>query len=210
MKKKLLSLCCVLTVLLGLSMSYAQSEGVTLTAYDFKPEVVVKGNMWFQSGFVKFTNLSNALVKDWTLEVTANQKIQKIENAIYTETALEDGSYRYVIKPAKWLTYVPSQSWTYKNAVTPGETVSVRIYGDKKHDIRGLKLSDCILYDSYKQPIKVNNWQLRKPYRLGDLVAYNGSFYKCRQAHTPYAFNWTPNAVPALWVKTSVKTINSY
>lgn len=210
MKRKLLSFCCALVLLLSVGASFAQGGDVTLTAYDFKPHVMVNGGTWFQSGSISFTNLSNEVVKDWTLEVTANKKIQKIENAIYTETALGNGSYRYVIKPARWLTYVPNQTWTHRHAVTPGETVSVKIYGNRKTDIRGLELTDCVLYDSYKAPVKVGAWQLNRTYKVGDVVAYNGTFYKCRQGHTAYAYNWTPSSVPALWGRTTIQTINSY
>lgn len=35
-------------------------------------------------------------------------------------------------------------------------------------------------------------------YSVGDLVAYQGSNYKCLQAHSSQP-GWTPSAVPALW-----------
>ncbi|NOJ73846.1 S8 family serine peptidase [Paenibacillus alvei] len=41
-------------------------------------------------------------------------------------------------------------------------------------------------------------WQVGKPYKIGDLVSYNGAIYKCVQPHT--ALNgWEPSNVPALW-----------
>lgn len=36
-------------------------------------------------------------------------------------------------------------------------------------------------------------------YSIGDRVQYNGTLYKCIQAHTSQT-DWTPDATPALWV----------
>ena len=36
-------------------------------------------------------------------------------------------------------------------------------------------------------------------YSVGDRVQYNGTLYKCVQAHTAQS-DWTPDATPALWV----------
>lgn len=42
-------------------------------------------------------------------------------------------------------------------------------------------------------------WEPGVAYSVGDEVTYSGSTYRCRQAHTSQA-DWTPSAVPALWV----------
>jgi predicted chitinase/chitodextrinase len=41
-------------------------------------------------------------------------------------------------------------------------------------------------------------WAVGVAYAVNDTVTYNGSSYKCIQAHTSQA-DWTPVAVPALW-----------
>lgn len=41
-------------------------------------------------------------------------------------------------------------------------------------------------------------------YSVGDRVQYNGTLYKCIQAHTAQS-DWTPDATPALWVIVTVE-----
>lgn len=41
-------------------------------------------------------------------------------------------------------------------------------------------------------------WVVGKAYAVNDRVQYNGTLYKCIQAHTSQA-DWTPDAVPALF-----------
>lgn len=41
-------------------------------------------------------------------------------------------------------------------------------------------------------------------YSIGDRVQYNGTLYKCIQAHTAQS-DWTPDATPALWVVVTVE-----
>ena len=48
------------------------------------------------------------------------------------------------------------------------------------------------------------DWETDKAYAVGDRVKYNGLLYRCVQAHTSQA-DWTPDAVPALWVRTSTE-----
>lgn len=48
------------------------------------------------------------------------------------------------------------------------------------------------------------DWEEGKAYVVGDRVKYNGLLYRCVQAHTSQA-DWTPNVVPALWVRTSTE-----
>lgn len=43
-------------------------------------------------------------------------------------------------------------------------------------------------------------WALGATYAVDDLVSYGAALYKCRQAHTAVASNWTPPNVPALWL----------
>ena len=46
-------------------------------------------------------------------------------------------------------------------------------------------------------------WTVSKVYAAGDRVRYDGTLYKCAQAHTSQA-DWTPDVTPALWVVVSI------
>lgn len=46
-------------------------------------------------------------------------------------------------------------------------------------------------------------WAIGKAYAVNDRVQYNGTLYKCIQAHTSQA-DWTPDATPALWKAVSL------
>lgn len=47
-------------------------------------------------------------------------------------------------------------------------------------------------------------WSTDTEYAVGDKRQYNGLLYRCVQAHTSQA-DWTPDKVPALWVRTSTE-----
>lgn len=47
-------------------------------------------------------------------------------------------------------------------------------------------------------------WEIGAAYATNDRRRYGANLYKCVQAHTSQA-DWTPDAVPALWVKVSVE-----
>ena len=47
-------------------------------------------------------------------------------------------------------------------------------------------------------------WVVGKAYAVGDRAQYNGTLYKCVQAHTSQA-DWTPDATQALWVVVSIE-----
>jgi len=47
-------------------------------------------------------------------------------------------------------------------------------------------------------PAAVASWVTGVAYKVGDLASYEGTPYRCIQAHTSQA-GWTPPAVPALW-----------
>ncbi|MCM6772600.1 lytic polysaccharide monooxygenase [Nocardia sp. CDC159] len=42
-------------------------------------------------------------------------------------------------------------------------------------------------------------WKVGASYKVGDVVTHEGKRWKCLQAHTAWASNWTPPATPALW-----------
>ena len=46
-------------------------------------------------------------------------------------------------------------------------------------------------------------WAIGKAYAVNDRVQYNGTLYKCIQAHTSQS-DWMPSATPALWKTVSV------
>lgn len=46
-------------------------------------------------------------------------------------------------------------------------------------------------------------WAAGSAYAVGDRVQYNGTLYKCIQAHTSQS-DWMPSATPALWKTVSV------
>ena len=46
-------------------------------------------------------------------------------------------------------------------------------------------------------------WVVGKAYAVSDRVQYNGTLYKCIQAHTSQS-DWMPSATPALWKTVSL------
>ena len=46
-------------------------------------------------------------------------------------------------------------------------------------------------------------WVVGKAYAVNDRTQYNGTLYKCIQAHTSQA-DWMPSATPALWKTVSL------
>ena len=46
-------------------------------------------------------------------------------------------------------------------------------------------------------------WTIGKAYAVNDRAQYNGTLYKCIQAHTSQA-DWMPSATPALWKTVSI------
>ena len=46
-------------------------------------------------------------------------------------------------------------------------------------------------------------WAIGKAYAVNDRAQYNGTLYKCVQAHTSQS-DWMPSATPALWKTVSV------
>ena len=48
-------------------------------------------------------------------------------------------------------------------------------------------------------------WVVGKAYAVNDRTQYNGTLYKCVQAHTSQA-DWTPTDAPSLWAKVLIPT----
>ena len=68
-------------------------------------------------------------------------------------------------------------------------------------DAAGAQLDDAAALDAMAiYPA----WEIGTAYAVNDRKRYGANLYKCVQAHTSQA-DWTPDAVPALWVKVSVE-----
>ena len=68
-------------------------------------------------------------------------------------------------------------------------------------DAAGAQLDDAAALDAMAiYPA----WEIGTAYAVNDRRRYGANLYKCVQAHTSQA-DWTPDAVPALWVKVSVE-----
>lgn len=68
-------------------------------------------------------------------------------------------------------------------------------------DAAGAQLDDAAALDAMAiYPA----WEIGKVCTVGERIRYGDNLYKCVQAHTSQA-DWTPDAVPALWVKVSVE-----
>ena len=68
-------------------------------------------------------------------------------------------------------------------------------------DVAGAQLNDAVALDAMAiYPA----WEIGKAYAVNDRRRYGVNLYKCVQAHTSQA-DWTPDAVPALWVKISTE-----
>lgn len=53
-------------------------------------------------------------------------------------------------------------------------------------------------------PTLFPKWESEVDYVIGDRRQYDDLLYRCIQAHTSQA-DWTPDVVPALWVRTSTE-----
>lgn len=117
------------------------------------------------------------------------------------ETDVFDGQPTELIKGYR---YVPhGQTWTRKDGV----------------QFRGLMISAAKNYDLIMQDVALSYldddeaeivttifpiWKVGVRYEVGDRRKYDGLLYRCVQAHTSQT-DWTPPAVPALWVRTSTE-----
>lgn len=66
----------------------------------------------------------------------------------------------------------------------------------KKKIIISIMVISLFLIGMYA--VSANEWTAGTYYNIGDIVSYQGTQYKCIQAHTAQ-IGWTPLAVPALW-----------
>ena len=79
-------------------------------------------------------------------------------------------------------------------------TANARIIADN------IGLATSYLDDEQAESVTIlfPEWEVGKAYAVGDRVRYDDLLYRCVQAHTSQA-DWTPPAVPALWVRTSTE-----
>ena len=68
-------------------------------------------------------------------------------------------------------------------------------------DLAGAQLNDAVALDAMAiYPV----WEIGKAYSVDDRVRHGEFLYRVVQAHTSQA-DWTPDVVPALWVKISTE-----
>jgi hypothetical protein len=91
-----------------------------------------------------------------------------------------------------------------------GEEVKVkwmRWYHDKQYEVIQAHMTQAswnpvatlgVLWKVYVDPLVISEWQVGVGYIVNQLVTYQGSTYKCLQAHTSQV-GWKPPNVPALW-----------
>lgn len=93
-----------------------------------------------------------------------------------------------------------------------GEQVQVgwmRIYDSTKYEVVQAHQTQAdwtptatlgTLWKVYVDTSATSEWKVGVAYKVNDIVTYQGSTYKCRQAHTSIS-TWYPSVVPALWQK---------
>ena len=100
--------------------------------------------------------------------------------------------------------YIPDgESWTRSDgAVFNGLMVAPA----KAYDRIMVDVAIGYLDDDEAESVTMlfEDWQTGVAYAVGDRRKYEGLLYRCVQAHTSQA-DWTPPAVPALWVRTSTE-----
>ncbi len=62
--------------------------------------------------------------------------------------------------------------------------------------------SQAITVQTLTEENQTNSWKTNQSYKVGDIVTYNGSTYRCLQAHVSIV-SWEPVNAPALWQKIS-------
>ena len=117
------------------------------------------------------------------------------------ETDAFEGKCNYYIEGYR---FIPAgESWTrYDGAVFNGEMIAPAKNYDR------ILTDVAISYLDDEQAESVTDlfpaWASGVPYAVGDRRTFEGLLYRCVQAHTSQD-DWTPPAVPALWVRTSTE-----
>ena len=74
---------------------------------------------------------------------------------------------------------------------------------EKARELRALieKASKSLSDDDALSGVELfPHWDDSKSYETGDRVSYEGTLFKCLQAHTAQS-NWKPDVSPSLWVR---------
>lgn len=82
-----------------------------------------------------------------------------------------------------------------------GKWVDEAIKVRQAMDLAGAQLDDSTALNAMAL---YSPWEVGKAYAVNDRRRYGVNLYKCVQAHTSQA-DWTPDSVPALWVKISTE-----
>lgn len=117
------------------------------------------------------------------------------------ETDAFDGKEKAYIESYR---YVPEgEVWTRADGV---QFHGLMIAPAKAYDRIMVDVAIGYLDDEQAESVTIlfEDWQTGVPYAVGDRRKYEGLLYRCVQAHTSQA-DWTPPAVPALWVRTSTE-----
>ena len=100
--------------------------------------------------------------------------------------------------------FVPEgQTWTRSDGV---EFHGLMIAPAKDYDRIMVDVAIGYLDDNEAESVTIlfEQWAVGVTYSVGDRRQYDGLLYRCVQAHTSQA-DWTPDVVPALWVRTSTE-----
>ena len=117
------------------------------------------------------------------------------------ETDVFDGQPKAYIEGYR---YVPQgETWTRSDGV---QFHGLMVSAAKDYNQIMVDVAIGYLPDDEAETVTIlfEEWETGIPYAVGDRRKYNGLLYRCVQAHVSQA-DWTPPAVPALWVRTSTE-----
>lgn len=117
------------------------------------------------------------------------------------ETDVFDGREKAYIEGYR---YVPEgETWTRADGV---QFRGLMVAPAKDYNRVMVDVAIGYLDDAQAESVTVlfDEWRSGVAYTAGDRRTFDGLLYRCVQAHTSQA-DWTPPAVPALWVRTSTE-----
>lgn len=135
------------------------------------------------------------LDSDYICHLTNDGTMREIQTEAF------DGQADEYIKGYRFVPY--GETWTNSDGVqVHGLMIAPAI------DYRQIMTNVAVSYldDDEAETVTTlfENWEVGVAYAVGDRRQYNGLLYRCVQAHTSQA-DWTPDVVPALWVRTSTE-----
>ena len=135
------------------------------------------------------------LNSDFICHLTNDGTMTEVETDVFNGKAdAFIGGYRYIPE---------GETWTRADGV---QFHGLMIAPAKNYDRILTDVAISYLDDDQAETVTAlfPEWETSKAYAVGDRVKYNGLLYRCVQAHTSQA-DWTPDVVPALWVRTSTE-----